>query len=175
MTAKERRDGILQMLIAQPADEPLNASVIAARFGVSRQIVVGDVALLRSIGEPIVATSRGYCYRSASGQQERVHLLVCLHNAEQMEEELNAIVDFGGKVEDVTVDHPIYGRLTGELHLTCRYDVKRFCERTAEADAKPLSALTEGVHCHRVRLADEEAFERLCRELERQGILLSYE
>ena len=45
------------------AAEPLSASSFARRFTVSRQTIVGDIALLRAQGEPIIATPRGYSYR----------------------------------------------------------------------------------------------------------------
>ena len=58
MTAARRRDEILQALAG--ASGPVSAAALAARLGVSRQVVVGDVALLRAAGSPIVATPRGY-------------------------------------------------------------------------------------------------------------------
>ena len=46
MTAARRRDEILQALAG--ASSPVSAAALAARLGVSRQVVVGDVALLRA-------------------------------------------------------------------------------------------------------------------------------
>ena len=46
MTAARRRDEILQALAG--ASGPVSAAALAARLGVSRQVVVGDVALLRA-------------------------------------------------------------------------------------------------------------------------------
>ena len=46
MTAEERRKGIEQVLSQSPG--PVSAAALARRFGVSRQIIVGDVALLRA-------------------------------------------------------------------------------------------------------------------------------
>ena len=58
MNAAQRRECILTRL--NSAGTPLSASVLAAELGVSRQIVVGDVALLRAGGAQIDATPRGY-------------------------------------------------------------------------------------------------------------------
>ena len=58
MEAVERRRAIAQRL-AQ-ADGPVNAAALAKAFSVSRQIIVGDVALLRAGGMEIFATPRGY-------------------------------------------------------------------------------------------------------------------
>ena len=58
MNAAQRRERILTRL--NSAGAPLSASTLAAELGVSRQIVVGDVALLRAGGAQIDATPRGY-------------------------------------------------------------------------------------------------------------------
>lgn len=58
MTAQERRNAILSHL--QRGKSPLSATALAGLLGVSRQVIVGDVALLRAGGVQIVSTSRGY-------------------------------------------------------------------------------------------------------------------
>ena len=58
MNAAQRRESILKRLSG--AEAPVSASALAALLGVSRQIVVGDVALLRAGGAQIDATPRGY-------------------------------------------------------------------------------------------------------------------
>lgn len=58
MHSDERRKAIADVLRA--ADAPISASALAEKFSVSRQIIVGDIALLRSSGEEILATPRGY-------------------------------------------------------------------------------------------------------------------
>ena len=52
--------------------------------------------------------------------------MACVHAPEEMERELNAIVDAGGEVVDVIVEHPVYGQLTGLLGVRSRYDVAEF-------------------------------------------------
>ena len=54
MNAAERRTKITHLL-AQ-ANGPLSATALAAQCGVSRQIIVGDVALLRAGGLAVLAT-----------------------------------------------------------------------------------------------------------------------
>ena len=54
MNAAQRRERILTRL--NSAGAPLSASTLAAELGVSRQIVVGDVALLRA------CFSSGVCF-----------------------------------------------------------------------------------------------------------------
>ena len=168
MTGEERRRGIEQILSQSP--RPVSAAALARRFGVSRQIIVGDVALLRAAGGAIDATPRGYVARRAgTGLLRQV---ACRHAAADMEAELNAVVDQGCTVVDVIVEHPIYGQLTGPLHLSSRYDVARFIARSAEEDALPLSNLTEGIHLHTLLCPDEAAFLRVRAALGELGILL---
>ena len=93
---------------------------LAKQLGVSRQIVVGDVALLRAGGVQIVSTSRGYLIPPEEGLVRQV---VCQHTPHQTQEELYAMVDGGCTVLDVTVEHPVYGEITAPLQLSCRYDV----------------------------------------------------
>ena len=144
MDAQQRRQMIASRLAE--SSQPLSAGSLAQELSVSRQIIVGDVALLRAGGLDITATPRGYLLpRGAAGV---TCTLACRHTALQMEEELNAIVDQGCTVLDVVVEHPIYGQLTGPLHLSSRYDVAQFLTRCAQSAAAPLSQLTEGVHLH---------------------------
>ena len=83
MTAEERRAAILDILTR--SDGPVSASVLAGRFGVSRQLIVGDVALLRAGGEAIDATARGYVVRRQ--RQGLLRQAACRHQGSEMERE----------------------------------------------------------------------------------------
>ena len=166
MHSDERRRAIAEILRA--SDGPISASALAERFSVSRQIVVGDIALLRSAGEEILATPRGYVTpNEAHGLVRRVAVK---HTPQEMEEELNAIVDHGCTVVDVIVDHPVYGQLTGPLQISNRYEVGQFIERCENAE--PLSRLTDGIHLHTLSCPDEAAFARVKDALHALGVLL---
>ncbi len=167
MRSEERRAAVLKAL--REAKEALSASALAERYRVSRQVIVGDVALLRAGGEDISATPRGYVLRR--GEEGILRRLACRHSDAEMESELNAIVDQGCTVLDVIVEHPVYGELTGALHLKSRYDVREFLDRCAQSDARPLSDLTEGVHLHTVSCPDEAAYERVRKTLHELGVL----
>ena len=169
MRAEERRQAIRELL--QNSKQPVSASALAARFAVSRQIIVGDIALLRAAGgAEIPPTPRGYVIlRETAGLVRQVAVQ---HDAAGMEAELNAMVDQGCTVLDVIVEHPIYGQLTGPLQLASRYDVAQFLARCSQPDARPLSELTEGIHLHTLSCPDEAAFDRVRQELRRLGILL---
>ena len=166
MTAEERRSQIL----AQLSDAPVSATVLAKNFGVSRQVVVGDIALLRAAGCDITATPRGYNIPSNSGLIRR---LACVHSAQQTREELYLMVDCGCTVLDVVVEHPVYGQITGALQLSSRFDVDQFVEKMLHSEARPLSALTEGVHLHTLSCPSEAIFAHLQQQLQAAGMLLA--
>lgn len=169
MDGEERRSAILEIL--RGADRPVSASALAARFNVSRQIIVGDVALLRASGSEITATPRGY--RIERESSHIVRRIACRHDAEVMRDELYAIVDEGCTVRDVIVEHPIYGQIAGQLELSSRHDVDEFIRHSAEADAKPLSMLTEGIHLHTVVCPSVAACGRMLSRLSELGVLLN--
>ena len=167
LSAAQRRERIVALLEA--ADRPMSATALAGQLSVSRQIIVGDIALLRAGGADIMATPRGYLLSRAArtGVECKV---ACVHTAGDMGRELQTIVDAGGEVVDVEVEHPVYGQITGALHLKNRYDVQQFVSRCAQA--RPLSVLTEGIHLHTLSCPDEAAWERVRRELGAAGFLL---
>lgn len=164
MTADERRSKILSQL----SDAPVSATALAKQFGVSRQIIVGDIALLRAGGYDITATPRGYIIPSHSGLVRR---LACVHTGAQTQEELYLMVDCGCTVLDVVVEHPVYGQLTAALQLSSRFDVDQFVEKMDSRDARPLSALTEGIHLHTLACPSEAAFRLLEEKLGVLGML----
>ena len=167
MNAEIRRKEILTILKA--SDSPVSASSLAKRFHVSRQIIVGDIALLRAGGEEITALPRGYVIHSA--RPGLVRRIPCVHAPEDIAEELYIMVDNGCYVQDVIVEHPLYGQLTGPLDLQSRYDVTRFVKKARESKALPLSDLTGGVHLHTVICPDEETCERVLFQLKEKGFL----
>lgn len=168
MNAESRRASILDLL--SQADAPLSAGSLAARFSVSRQIIVGDIALLRAGGAEISATPRGYLlHRDAAGL---VRTVACMHTEEQTEQELCIMVDNGCIVQDVVVEHPIYGQIAGQLQIASRYDVSQFIQRLQTDGGAPLSALTDGIHLHTLQCSDESAYQRTCAQLRQAGFLL---
>lgn len=167
MQAADRRQAILECL--QSASLPVSAGALATRFSVSRQVIVGDIALLRAGGAEISATPRGYVIQqSPAGLVQHV---ACRHSSAEMEAELNIFVDNGCTVLDVIVEHPVYGQITGPLQLSNRYDVQQFIARCTA----PLSRLTEGIHLHTVSFPNEDAYRRALAQLDATGFLLKDE
>ena len=166
MTAAQRRSAIYQQLSA--ANGPLSAAALDQRFSFTRQVVVGDIALLRAEGQSITATPRGYMIPAEDGLKRTI---ACHHSAADTQRELFAMVDCGCTVLDVIVEHPVYGQLTAPLALTCRYDVEQFIRRMAESRAQPISALTGGVHLHTLSCPSEAVFAHLKATLSQMGML----
>lgn len=169
MTGEKRRQIILEKL--KTSDVPVSATAFADEFGVTRQIVVADVALLRASGYPIRAEHKGYVIdkQDSDGIIKRI---VVKHGKDNLVDELYAIVDNGGKVVDVVVEHSVYGKLSGELNLASRYDVDCFVQKVNDTGACPLSLLTEGLHVHTIAVKDEQSFERIKTQLDKLGILI---
>ncbi|MDO5141636.1 MAG: 3H domain-containing protein [Eubacteriales bacterium] len=171
MNAKERRAAIAERL-AQ-ADRPLSAAALAAACGVSRQIIVGDVALLRAGGLSVLATPRGYVLEAPVVPTHCERRIACRHDDDRLRDELYSVVDLGGALLDVTVEHPIYGQICAPLHVFSRFDADAFCDKLSQPDARPLCELTGGIHLHTIRAADEAALDRIVRCLREKGLLLS--
>ena len=160
MNAAQRREKILQQL--HGASAPISASALAAKLGVSRQIVVGAAEL--------EATPRGYQFHPTPGGYTGI--LACVHRtADEMRTELYTVVDQGGVVVDVAVENPLYGELRGNLNLASRYDVDTFIIQAANTPECLLSRMTGGVHLHTLRCPDEETFQRIEAALREKGIL----
>lgn len=166
MTAAQRRSTIYEQLTR--ADAPISATALAQRFSVTRQVVVGDIALLRAEGHRITATPRGYMIPSETGL---LRTIACHHSGGDTQKELFAMVDCGCTVLDVIVEHPVYGQLTAPLALSSRYDVEQFVQRMADSHAQPISALTDGVHLHTLSCPSEDAFAHLKATLQSMGML----
>lgn len=171
MDSNKRREDIKAILA--DSRTAVSAGVLSKKLGVSRQIIVGDVALLRASGCDIDATPRGYVMRHKTPVADKVKraIIVSRHESSRTEEELNILVDNGCKVLDVTVEHPVYGQLTGLLDLANRFDVKNFIKKVAQADAHSLCELTDGVHTHTLEYTDEEAYARAIEELSTAGFI----
>ena len=107
-----RREQLLQML--RDSTAPISGSALARALGVSRQVIVQDIALLRAVNKNILATTKGYVLYSQ--QTEACHRIYCVnHSDDAIADELNTIVDNGGKVLDVIIEHEIYGQITANL------------------------------------------------------------
>lgn len=170
MNARERRRAIMDVL--EVAKEPVSGSALAQEVGVSRQVVVQDIALLRADGHDVVATNRGYVLQEApSSPAVPTRLVKVRHSVEQAGDELTSIVDAGGAVLNVIVNHRVYGKITADLDIRNRRDVERYLHDIESGKSFPLLTVTSGYHFHRIAAEDEQTLDEIETMLKEKGYL----
>lgn len=171
LLGEERRTLLLELL--KNSHYPITGSELASRTNVSRQVIVGDITLLKAKNEPIIATSQGYIYLKQGNPApifERT--IACCHSPEKTETELFLLVDQGVTVKDVKIEHPVYGDLTASIMVSSRQEVKQFIEKVKSTKASLLSALTEGVHLHTISANSEAILDNAEQALLDAGFLI---
>ncbi len=166
MNGETRRNEIIKLLLS--ADVPVSASTLAKQFGVSRQIIVQDIALIRASGHEITSLSRGYKI-SASKMCRRVFKLY--QTEDSVQKELNLIVDNGGVIVDVFIYHRSYGTVRANMNVKNRADVKRFLNDLKTGKSSLLSNATSGYHYHTVEAETEQILDAIQSALEQDGFI----
>lgn len=168
MNGQERRSEIQKIL--ESAADKIRGTDLAIRLSVSRQVIVEDIALLKAEGVPVVSTPRGYYLKreAPSGYRET---LVCCHDRAHTEEELTLIVSLGGIVHNVSVEHEVYGMLTGNLEIGTMEDVHLFAREMEKTRFVLLSALSGGIHSHLIETKDKAYMEAIKEALRKAGFL----
>lgn len=166
MNSSERQTEILKIL--KSAASPVTAKALAARFNVSRQVIVQDVALIRAKNPGIISTCRGYTMQSGDGYSREFK--VC-HSDEDVARELNLIVDCGGKVKNVSIKHRAYGQITVDMNISSRQDVDEFIELLRTGKSTLLANAAAGYHYHLVEAASLERLDLIGSRLEEAGLL----
>lgn len=170
MNSKERREYIRNLLIEN--NITYKGQFLAEQLGVTRQVIVKDIAIIRAEGINIIATPEGYLiFNEESNYVRRV--IAVSHRRDEIYNELECIVKFGGIVEDVTVEHPLYGEIRAMLMIKTIMDIKKFTKKFKEASAEPLSSLTKGVHLHTVRADNDQIIDSIIKELKDKNYLIS--
>lgn len=170
MEGEKRRDQLL--LLLRQATMPISGTDLAKKLGVSRQVIVQDIALLRAVNKNILSTNKGYVLyapKLSSGKVKRNFAV--FHAKEAIRDELYTIVDYGGKVLDVVVEHDIYGQIMVDLFLCNRLDVDEFVERIENSKSRPLHVLTDGEHWHTVEADTEKMLDKIEEVLKEKGYL----
>ncbi|KXH81962.1 transcription repressor NadR [Sporosarcina sp. HYO08] len=172
MHGDERRQLLLTTL--QNSLRPMTGKELGELTNVSRQVIVGDITLLKAKDEPIIATSQGYLYMHTDSTPKKIEKsIVCQHDPHQTEEELNILVDHGVTVKDVKIEHPVYGDLSASIMVSNRSEVKEFMEKINEANAVYLANLAEGsIHLHTIVADKEENIKNAEEALLKAGILV---
>ena len=165
---EKRRSQIIKIL--KDSKSPVSGTKLAKVLKVSRQVIVQDIALLRATDRNILSTNKGYVLYHPEQEEERSRrILASHHDKERMQEELYLIVDNGGCVCDVVVEHEIYGQLSADLILKNRRDVNEFVKKMGEISDQPLNVLTGGIHFHMVEAESEEILDCIEEQLRERG------
>ena len=167
MNGTERREKIVTYIAE--SKEPVSGTKLADVFGVSRQVIVQDMALIRANGCDVMSTHRGYVIHA---QKKASRVFYVNHKDEDLEKELCMIVDMGGKVVNVMVDHKVYGKLEAELQINSRRKVQEFMNDMKREKSSPLKNITSNNHAHLVEAEDEAILDMIEEKLQEMGILI---
>ena len=167
MKSAERRKKITELLASEK--RAVSGAELSDRFGVSRQIIVQDIALIKEAGYQIISTHYGYVYQN-SPLKERVFKVK--HTTGETEDELNTIVDLGGSVENVYVWHKVYGKIEAGLNIFSRLHVKQFIEGVRSGKSTELMHITGGYHYHTVRAESEDVLDKIESMLRQKGYIV---
>lgn len=164
MTGSERREYIINKM--KESTMPVSGKVLAQECGVSRQIIVQDIALIRASGYELVSTNRGYILN----QPKCVSRIIKVHHTnEQMEDELLSIVDLGGTVVNVMVNHRVYGQMEAKIGINSRRKAASFLEDIRSGKSSPLNNITSGYHYHKIEADTEETLDLIENMLKEKG------
>ena len=166
MSGQERREEIIKII--KSSSKPVAGTELAKVLGVSRQVIVQDMALIRANGVEITSTNRGYIIQK---EKEVSRVFKVIHTNEQVEEELTLFVDLGGRVEDVFVYHKVYGVIKANLNIKSRRDVKKYMEDINSGKSTNLLNLTSNYHYHTITAEDEQTLDLIQDELNKKGFL----
>lgn len=166
MKTADRRKAIVNLLLS--SDEAISGGKLSEEFGVSRQIIVQDITVLKGTGYDILSTHNGYIIQK-SPLKERVFKVY--HTTEETEDELTTIVNLGGTVVDVFVWHKVYGKMTAKLNIFSYLQIKQFIEGVRSGKSSELMNITGGYHYHTVRADSEDVLNRIQNALEERGYI----
>lgn len=164
MKVAERRKEIIMFLMSQK--EAVSGNVLSDKFGVSRQIIVQDISVLKAAGFGILSTHYGYIVQDTPFVTREIKMY---HTTQQTEDELNCIVDLGGTIVDVFVWHKVYGKMSADLNIFSRLQVKQFIEGVRSGKSTELMNITGGYHYHTVRADSEKILDEIEKALNEKG------
>ena len=165
LKVNDRRQDVFELL--KSSERPVSAADLAHKFGVTRQVIVADIALLRASNIDIVSTNRGYILKANLPSKPR-RVFKVSHDMTRTLDELNSIVDAGGRLLDVIVNH-----LKADLNISNRRQVSIFMDKMDLDGNKPLSLLTDDyIHYHTVEADNEEDLDYIEEVLAKEGFLV---
>lgn len=167
MKAHERRAEILSLI--GNSQNPVAANFLSEKYSVSRQVIVQDIAILRAQGYGVISTNRGYVLGSGL-RAERV--FKCRHTLQELVDESEIIISRGGRVEDITVNHRVYGKISARLELSTLRHAEELYRSLVSGASKPLMSVTDGYHYHTVSGESEQILDEIECALREKGYLI---
>ncbi len=164
MKLSKRQNEIIKIL--QKSKEPVSGETLGCMFDVSRQIIVKDIAMLKAFGVEIVSTNKGYKIDTG---KKLTKIIESSHDDKDIKDELNTIVDNGGVVIDIFINHPVYGVIRKDLDIKSRNGVNNFVKNMGIST--PLKNLTANIHYHTISGKDEESLKKIENALREKGYL----
>lgn len=170
MTGDERRIRILNKL--QETDTPLSGAALAKAFHISRQVIVQDIALMRAENHGIISTNKGYLLRSKKAENTHPkRVFFVKHETGQVMDEFKTILELGGKILDVAVEHELYGQICVDLLIETEADAAEFYDKLMSCRDNPLKVLTDDCHYHTVAAPSERLLDLIEQDLRNKGYL----
>ena len=170
LTGENRRVQILQLL--KDHGSPLSGTALAKAMGVSRQVIVQDIALIRAENYNILSTNKGYVYRLSDGENAQPKRVFCVrHTNEEVLDEFLTVLDLGGTILDVSVEHEIYGQIRVDLMIETPQDARDFVAKLVACRDNPLKVLTDDLHYHTIAAPSEKLLDLIQQELKQKGYM----
>ena len=167
MDGQARRKKIIEII--QNSDRPVSGTALAKEMEVSRQVVVTDIALIRANGIDVISTNRGYVLAEESRCRR---IIKSRHTDDEILDELFTVVDCGGCVDNIIINHRFYNRIEAPLNIRSRLEAKEFMDAILSGKSKSLSSATSGYHYHTISADSEETLDIIEQELKDKGYWL---
>ena len=152
--------------------KPISGTDLANKFHVSRQVIVQDIALLRASNRNILSTNKGYIlYQPEENENTFKSVIYVKHDANQVLEEFTTILEYGGKVLNVSIDHDLYGQIEADLLIQTMEDAKEFIFKMEHSTSKLLNILTDNCHYHTICAPSEKVMNLIKADLAKKGFL----
>ena len=168
LAGEQRREEIINSIMT--SEGPMSGKSLATKYDVSRQVIVQDIALIRASGVDVISTNRGYII---SNEKTASRIFKVKHSDAELEEELFAIIDLGGKVKNVMINHKVYGHMEAELNITSRRKANEFLDDIKSGKSSPLKNITSDYHYHTIESDSEETLDLIEKKLDEKGFLVS--
>lgn len=170
LDGNQRRKSIITLL--EQSAVPISGTDLARKFGVSRQVIVQDIALLRAENKDVLSTNKGYLlFHPLKNDRSCKAVIYVKHNSEDVLSEMTSIVELGGQMLDVSIDHDLYGQIRSDLVIRDMDDAEDFISRMQNSHSSPLCALTEDYHYHTISAPSEKVLDLIKADLKTKGFL----